>query len=311
MKKFLLHFLKFTLFAGVFYAVVLCIWSWIMPDFMAKNVRNCIGCYGHLNTRVKEIPKFKDVDILVLGSSHAYRGFDNRVFEKYGLKLFNLGSSSQSPMQTNVLLNQYVDQLNPKLVVLESYAGVLGLDGVESSLDLAANNQMDHHYYKTLFDLKNIRSINSAIYGTFREILGLNDNFVEDSIQAEDKYVSGGFVETEFRQNPYTAEKENPWEISATQLNYLEKNIELLKEKNIPYLIVQTPITKRLYEARTNNAEIDSILNSYGTYKSFQTDLNLNDTIDFYDSNHLNQEAVVKFNEVFIEYLRKQKLITP
>lgn len=309
MKKFLLHFLKFILFAGVFYAVVLCIWSWIMPDFMAKNVRNCIGCYGHLNTRVKEIPKFKDVDILVLGSSHAYRGFDNRVFEKYGLKLFNLGSSSQSPMQTNVLLNQYVDQLNPKLVVLESYAGVLGLDGVESSLDLAANNKMDQHYYKTLFDLKNIRSINSAIYGTFREILGLNDDFVEDSIQGEDKYVSGGFVETEFRKNPYAEERKKSWEINSTQLEYLEKNIELLKEKKIPYLIVQTPITKRLYESRINNSEIDSILNSYGTYKSFQFDLDLNDTLDFYDSNHLNQEAIVKFNEVFIEYLKSYNLI--
>src|SRR5690606_4167572 len=118
MKKILVSFLKFIFFAGIFYVLVLCIWSLLMPDFMAKNVRNCIGCYGHLNTRVKEISKFQDVDILVLGSSHAYRGFDNRVFEKQGLKLFNLGSSSQSPMQTNILLNQYVDELNPKLVVL-------------------------------------------------------------------------------------------------------------------------------------------------------------------------------------------------
>lgn len=309
MKKFLINFLKFTLFAGLFYALVLSVWSWAMPDFMAKNVRNCIGCYGHLNTRVKEMPKFENVDILVLGSSHAYRGFDNRVFEKHGLKLFNLGSSSQSPMQTNILLNQYLDDLNPKLVVLESYAGVLGLDGVESSLDLAANNKMDQHYYKTLFDLKNIRSINSAIYGTFRELLGLNEDFVEDSIQAEDRYVSGGFVETEFRQNPYNEEKSKPWEINQQQLGYLEKNIQLLKEKNIPYILVQAPITKRLYESKTNNAEIDSLLNSYGNYKNFQGELELNDTIDFYDSNHLNQEAVVKFNEKFIDFLHERRLI--
>lgn len=275
-----------------------------MPDFMTKNVRNCIGCYGHLNTRVKEIPKYKDVDILILGSSHAYRGFDNRIFENHGIKMFNLGSSSQSPMQTNILLHQYLEKLNPKLVVLESYSGTLGIDGVESSLDLAANNKLDYHYFKTLFDLKNIRSINSAIYGSFRQLLNLNKNFIEDSIQEEDRYVTGGYVETKFRKNPYAEEKVKNWEINPTQISYLKKNIEFLKLKNVPFLLVQTPITERLYSARQNNHEIDSLLASFGPYKNFQGELNLNDTIDFYDSNHLNHNSVVKFNEVFIQFLK-------
>lgn len=277
-----------------------------MPPFMAKNVQNCIGCYGHLNTRVKDISNFKDVDILVLGSSHAYRGFDNRVFEKHGIKLFNLGSSSQSPMQTNILLNQYLEQLSPKFVVLETYAGVLGIDGVESSLDLAVNNKMDINYYKTLLDLKNIRSMNSAIYGSFREIFNLNENFKEDLIQNEDKYVSGGFVETEFRVNPFDEEKPMPWEINSTQIKYLKSNVELLKGKNIPFILVQTPITQRLYNSKTNNTEVDSLLNSLGNYINFQNKVELNDTIDFYDSNHLNQHAVEKFNEYFITYIQNQ-----
>lgn len=279
-----------------------------MPDFMAKNVRNCIGCYGHLNTRVKEIPNYKDVDLLILGSSHAYRGFDTRVFEKHGLTAFNLGSSSQSPIQTHVLLNQYLDHLNPKLVVLEVYAGTLGIDGVESSLDLAANNKMDWNYIKTLADLKNIRSVNSAIYGSFREVFGLNDNFVEDLIQAEDKYVKGGFVETEFRQNPLNNEKMQAWEINPTQIKYLERNIELLNDKNISFILVQAPITKKLYQAKTNNEEVDQLLSKLGHYKNFQGDLELNDTLDFYDSNHLNQPAVERFNAYFLNYLKTENL---
>ncbi len=296
----------FTVFASLFYAVILSLWSWKMPDYMAKNVRNCIGCYGHLNTRVKEIPKYKDIDVLILGSSHAYRGFDTRVFEKEGLKAFNLGSSSQSPMQSYILLHQYLDQLNPKLVVLEVYAGTLGIDGVESSLDLAANNKMDFNYLRTLPDLKNIRSVNSAIYGSFREFLGLNDDFVEDSIQAEDRYVKGGFVETEFRQNPWKNEKTKPWDINPTQIKYLKKNIQFLKDKKVPYLLVQTPITQKLYNSKTNNEEIDRMLSELGEYKNFQGELELNDTIDFYDSNHLNQPAVERFSTYFIQYLKKK-----
>lgn len=309
MKKFIKTLLGFTLFALLFYVIALSVWSFLMPDFMAKNVRNCIGCYGHLNTRVKEIPNYKNVDLLILGSSHAYRGFDTRVFDQHGLTAFNLGSSSQSPIQTNVLLNQYIDHLNPKLLVLEVYAGTLGIDGVESSLDLAANNKIDWNYIKTLVDLKNIRSVNSAIYGTFRELFNLNADFKEDSIQGDDRYISGGYVETAFRQNPLRKERTEPWAINPTQIKYLEKNIQLLKDRNIPYLIVQTPITQKLFNARTNNAEVDSLLGAYGIYKNFQGELELNDTLDFYDSNHLNQPAVEKFNEYFIRFLKNEKLV--
>lgn len=309
MKRYILNLLKFGIFATVFYIVAISLWSWMMPPFMAKNVRNCIGCYGHLNTRVKEISDYKNTDILFLGSSHAYRGFDTRIYEKHGLKTFNLGSSSQSPIQTYILLNQYVDDLNPKLVVLEVYAGTLGIDGVESSLDLAANNKIDFNYIKTLPDVPNILTYNTVIYGYFRQAFNLNESFKEDLKQAEDSYVKGGFVETEFRKNTMTDPKSSKWIIDPIQIKYLNKNISLLKQKNIQYLLVQTPITKTLYQSKTNNEEVDSLLKNLGNYKNFQGDLELNDSIDFYDSNHMNQPAVVKFNEHFIEYLRTINLI--
>ena len=40
-----------------------------------------------------------NIDVLVLGSSHAYRGFDPRIFKKAGIKLFNFGSSGQTLLQ--------------------------------------------------------------------------------------------------------------------------------------------------------------------------------------------------------------------
>lgn len=310
MKKFIISLLKFSLFAFVFYIIALSLWSWIMPPFMAKNVRNCIGCYGHLNTRIKEIPQYKNIDILVLGSSHAYRGFDPRVFKKHGISMFNLGSSAQTPVQTNILLNQYLVELNPKLVVMEVYSGALEMDGVESSLDLAANNKIDENYLETLPYIKNLNTYNSTIYGGFRNLLKLNESFVEDSVQGIDRYVKGGYVESEFIKNKILSLKSSHWKLNPTQLEFLERNIELLKEKNIPFVLVQTPITNYKYDSKLNNKEIENNLAKLGKFKNFQKDLPLNDTIDFYDSNHLNQQGVEKFNEFFLKYLNSNHLLS-
>ena len=66
--------------------------------------------------------------------------------------------------------------------------------------------------------------------------------------------------------------------------------------------MVQTPISQKLYNSKTNNKEVDILLSTFGKYKNFQGEIKFNDTIDFYDSNHLNQKAVERFNEKFIEY---------
>ena len=42
---------------------------------------------------------------------------------------------------------------------------------------------------------------------------------------------------------------------------------------------------------------------SYGDYYDFNNRLHLNDTIDFYDSHHLNQTGVEIFNKAFLKIL--------
>lgn len=303
MKKFIINTGLFGIFAIIFYIIILPIWSYVMPPFMAKNVRSCVGCYGHLFTRVNEISKVKNPDILFLGSSHAYRGFDPRVFKEAGISTFNLGSSSQSPINTRVLLNQYFDKIKPKMVVYEVYAGTLTSDGVESSLDLLSNNQIDKNAFEMAKNINQLTTYNTLIYGLFRQIFGLNQNFKEPKIQDGNTYITGGFVESDFRKNPLNEEQIDKWNLNPKQIEILKENINFIKKRNIPIVLVQAPITKKLYDARTNNKEVDKLLSTLGTYKNFYGSIPLNDTIDFYDSNHLNQQAVVKFNKNVISFL--------
>lgn len=57
-----------------------------------------IGGTGNSYTRLSEVEDIKNIDILFLGSSHTYRGFDTRIFSKYGYSTFNLGTTSQTPI---------------------------------------------------------------------------------------------------------------------------------------------------------------------------------------------------------------------
>ena len=216
MKKFLLNLLKFIAFAIPFYVITICLWSWMMPQFLAKNTRNKLASYGHLYSRAREAENIKNPDILFLGSSHAYRGFDTRVFAKYGIKAFNLGSSSQSPINTQVFLKQYLDKIQPKFVVYEVYAGTLCTDGVESSLDMLINGKIDKNAVDMSFKVHNLMTYNTLIYGYFRQIFNLNQNITEPEKQGDDFYVkNGGFVETTVaRENTSLDFEKSKWELN-------------------------------------------------------------------------------------------------
>lgn len=308
MKKFIINILKFLGFIIPAYIVLLFFWSFFMPQFLAKNVRNKIAAYGHLFTRVHEIKTHKNPDILFIGSSHSYRGFDPRVFSKMGYTTFNLGSSSQSPINSKALLHQYLTEINPKFVVYEICGETLETDGVESSLDLLSNNKIDENAFEMAISLNNIRTYNTLIYNYLRQKIGFNKFVSEPKKQNGNQYISGGYVESKYSKNPLHEEKKGKWNLIEKEIDILKENISFLKKNKIPFILVQTPISKKMYESKTNNKETEMLLSKLGKFKNFQGEIPLNDTIDFYDSNHLNQEAVVKFNLKFIDYLKSQNI---
>lgn len=299
MKKFIINIGLFSVFSILFYVIVMPLWSSFLPFYMSKNVRSCMGCYGHTFTRMQDAKKTTDVDVLIVGSSHAYRGIDPRVLKEYGITAFNLGSSAQTPINTKILLHQYLDQIKPKMVIYEAYAGTLGIDGVESSLDLLSNNQIDYNSIKMTNEVHNLLAYNTLIFSGFRQTFGLNKNFKEAIIQGDDTYISPtGYVETKFRKNILKDESVNNWKLYETQKRDFIDNINYIKSKDIDVYIIQAPITQKLYNSKLNHKEVDTFLGNLSDYKNYQGKLILNDTIDFYDSNHMNHNAVKIFSEL-------------
>jgi len=307
MRSYLTDLLLFFLVALVVYAAVIIGAGALSPFSQYRNIKFAKGAYGHLYSRTREIPAHSDVDILFLGSSHVYRGYDPRLFSSRGLRTFNLGSSSQSPLQTKLLVDRYLDHLNPRLVVMDVFPLTFTTEGVESALDLIANDTIRWDMVDMSLRVKNIGVINSLLHGTFRQTLGLDAELVEPRTKENDTYVSGGYVQK--GPMPFSLRNKQAvleWDPPAYQWEAFEAIMADLKARNIPVVLVQAPVTS-VY--RYSAAERDTLAQRFGRYAPYVDLSDLfpqDDSTLFYDGHHMTQQGVELFNGAFIDTLTQR-----
>ena len=80
--------------------------------------------------------------------------------------------------------------------------------------------------------------------------------------------------------------------------------INQLKKRQIKILLINPPVTKNHYLA---DPKMDSFMASVADYIDYNKHLKLNDSLDFYDGNQLNQQGVIKFNGVLVDDIKKKK----
>ena len=303
MKKFITSLLVFIPFALVIYISFVCIWGSNLPTRHRPNLIYQLGHWGHIFTRMQEVKTFNDIDILFLGSSHTYRGFDVRKFDSLGLKTFNLGTGAQTPIQTKALLKRYIKQLNPKMIIYEVSPILFSYEPVESSLDLIANDVNDIFTLEMVLDINHIKTYNTAIYSTYRDIMNLNKDFKENASRAYDLYIPGGYVERRMKRYKYINHDKKVLVPMSIQVHAFHDNIKIIDKLGVELILVQTPITSSLYKAHTLNEEFDKQMEDLGVYYNFNEIIQLDDSIHFYDAHHLNQDGVDIFNTALIDEL--------
>ncbi len=309
MKKFISTFLIFIfLTTGVYFLLILA-WGNFAPKLLKKNLNYERGSYGHLYTRAKEAKQTHDVDILFIGSSRSYRGFDTRLFEQAGYKTFNLGSSIQTPLQTELLLDRYLDQLNPKIVFYEVYPLIFSSDGVESSLDLIANEEIDWDIINMSLRQNNIKVYNTLIYGLIKDALNDRNSYVEPVAKDDDIYIKGGYVGKDRSRLPNFKTKDyTSIQFNKEQLACFERIADKLKKKNISLIAVQAPTVQNVYASYPSNNIFDSTISTHVHYINFNEFMFLEDSTYFYDAYHLNQKGVELFNKRLMDTLQLHQL---
>lgn len=302
MTRFIKSLLLFFAFFITLYSIMLVIWAELVPAEYQKNV---FTTAGHVKKRLDEAKQTSNVDVLFLGSSHTFRGFDTRIFQKAGLKSFNLGSPAQTPLQTEYLLEQYLDKLKPKLVIFEVYPMTFSIEGVEASVHLIANEEVNSGILEVAVEQNSVIVYNTLLLSFLEQSLGLE---IKDKIaRKNERYIPGGYLERNLEYFDRTPRPKQALNYDEEQFKWFEKNLQLVKARNIEYILVQAPYPKATYNAFTNLDEFDLRMEQYGEYYNFNEAMDLDDSLNYMDDSHLNQNGVNAFNKQLIDTLKSRK----
>ncbi|MDP9956833.1 hypothetical protein J2X97_002492 [Epilithonimonas hungarica] len=302
MKRFIKSVILFPFYLFIFYIMLTVIAGRFMPSMFKGNIltENKIAARDGSQKRYAEI-KESNFDIIVLGSSHAYRGYDSGFFQNYGYKMYNLGSSAQTLRLTEFIYNNYVGILKPKKIIIDIYPVLFGNEGGESELNLLPMFYNKNAFVKDAISNFDIRVINSLIYF---QIFG-NTKKIKSTLSKDDQYVKGGYISTNKVNKKFTRYKNEALTINEKNIKALKSIISDAKSKGIEVYLFQAPLPEARYKSFTNNKEIDSLMNSLGKYYNYNEEKFLTNDC-FSDDSHINQKGVNIYNKWVLEKINEK-----
>ena len=318
MKKSVIVLIFISIFMVIYVLALVAMSKLRIKDVsLLQRITNCYiepGGWGQTLRRFREVDNVKNTDILFLGSSHAYRAFDPRYFASYGYTSFNMGSSSQTPLNSYYLVKKYFKQLCPKLVVLEVYPLLLSKDGMESYYDLVTNTSITYEIVAMAFALRSPHAIHILMKNVYERLQNPLNNLHQQEIKNE-KYIAGGYCETKLLYNK-SKSSNGVHTITPTdnQLYYLRKIIEYVKLQESNIIIVTQPLPSEYLKTTHNYNEISEKLTKIANdlnirYIDYSKTAHLNFMTDFYDNDHLTANGVIKFNSLLLQDLISDNII--
>lgn len=257
------------------------------------------------------------VDVLILGSSHAFEDFNTGVlWDEYGMASFILGGSAQPTWNTYYYLKEALKTQTPQLIVLEGYMTTYASEYVDDSRII--KNTYGLKWTKDKIDAIKISSPKDRWSEFFLEYFQYHTRYTALSRadffdnQGDPSLVDWKGFGCNMAIQPIEAvnitdvvEKGNLYDKSET---YYRMIIELAQENNIPILVVISPyagINER-QQAIFNAAE--DIANEYGVpfvnYNLLVNDIGLDFSTDVADANHLNYRGNQKFSYAVGAYIK-------
>ena len=264
------------------------------------------------------------VDVLILGSSHAYVNFNNgTLWDEYGMASFNLGGSIQPMWNTYHYLVEAYKTQTPQLIVLDAYAltnseeysddariikNTYGLKWSKNKLDAIIASAPKENLWNYLLEYRQFHTryadLNRGDYVLNEDIL------IDTSGKTHYREWKGqDLMNTSVPQTmPNVKGVTDKESIPEKQERYFRKIIELTKKNDTPLIVVVTPYTLSEKAQKIYN-RAGEISEEYGI-PFYNLNLNIEEIgidfqTDYSDFEHLNCEGSRKFSLYFGDYLKQ------
>lgn len=277
------------------------------------------------------LPKGDSLDVLFLGSSHAYRGFDPSLIDSLsGIQSFNLGSSGQTPLTSLHILRNAVLHQRPKQVVMELYFYTFR---EEDQLNNGGNNWLQLRWSPAKWEflwqafslyemaaltvLPVLRRKNALPYVLRKYLRG--DDHLEDAGQ----YLGQGYVARTERISAENLQSPDLYDrLSLPEHWVLDKHESALRElvdfcqkDGIRLRFISSPMPQITVQKIKDQTKINQYLENLAAdldipYRNDtqNPELGLQDTIHFFDNNHLNTAGVRRWNRQLLEFLHPEQM---
>jgi hypothetical protein len=271
---------------------------WFNPFFQRKG--------GQEYRIVRDWQPEKNYDIVVLGSSHAYRGYDPREFESAGFSLYAAGSGFQNTLATYVLANNVFKPKNNPLIIVDLFDQTFTDDGMGSFTRLIENLPDDHSAWQLVSRQPDIRSFNSYMCRLFSKQIA-------PEVPDEQGYLRDGYCPKLDTMTVLPPAMSGDKEFNTQFIKYLDRLLEYFDNNKIRYVLVSHPQPKvagyDVFHEQFRN-QITSIISRHKVqYLDYNSNHDLDNFKHFADANHLNQAGVSIFNQRLIEDMKANQLM--
>lgn len=257
------------------------------------------------------------VDVLVLGSSHAFEDFNTGVlWDDYGMSSYILGGSVQPMWNTYYYLKEALKTQTPELIVLEGYMTVWDQEFIDDSRIIKNNFGLKWSLDK--IESVKISSPKDRWKDFFLEYIQYHTRYTE--LKSEDFLKNQGYrlyddwkgfgcnMETNSLESVDVSKVSDRLPLYEKTEKYYRAVLELARDKNIPIVVVISPYAgiSDIEQKKFNSA--NDIANEYGA-RFINTNLllkemNIDYNTDAADVAHLNYRGNQKFSKYIGSYLK-------
>ena len=252
---------------------------------------------------------YRPIDILVLGSSRAFRAFDPAIFEEHGISMHILASSSQTTLVSYHLAKKYIRMLKPKLVILDVHLGLLNNNSLESFFDLSANIPVSVE----LLDIALAIDQPSAYVTWFSSLINqsISPIYKDYSYNPPAEYRKGFIYDMKMDTTLFINEKDTVMikrrltQQERTNLKYLRLAIRYIQDENTKVILTRQPMLGMdpfYADKRVMKLASDHKIQYYDLARCNR---NFNPKHDFYDKWHLNSNGARLVSETIIKELKE------